>query len=135
MFQGIGITVELYSTQFWAAQIPVERLTTPEAAVITFSGSQGFLVLIAGVLLSFAFQLLLSNFFIALGISYSDVENQSDADSDSSDLDNKITKIGTVVGLRTLGTFSITLFSGCFLAVKLSLIHDVFLGAILGLVI
>lgn len=135
MFQGIGITVELYSTQFWAAQIPVERLTTPEAAVITFSGSQGFLVLIAGVLLSFAFQLLLSNFFIALGISYSDVENQSDADSDSSDLDNKITKIGTVVGLRTLGTISITLFSGCFLAVKLSLIHDVFLGAILGLVI
>lgn len=121
----------LYSTQLWMAQIPVE-LTTSADAVLTFSGSQGFFVLIAGVLLAFAFQLLLSNFFIALGISYSDSENQDD-DSDS--LNDKITQIGTVVGLRALGTLSITLFIGCFLAVKLSLIHDAFLGAILGLVI
>jgi len=132
MFQGVEITVGQYRPQFWTAQISVaQQITTPEAAVLTFSGSQGFLVLIAGVLLAFAFQLLLSNFFIALGISYPESEDQDDSDS----VDDKITKIGTVVGLRTLGTISITLFIGCFLAVKLSLIHDAFLGAILGLVI
>jgi len=96
-----------------------------------FSGSQGFLVLIAGLVLAFAFQLLLANFFIALGISYSD-DKQSDK---SETLDDTINKIGTIVGLRTLGTFSITLFGACFLAVKLSLVNDPVLGAIFGLVI
>lgn len=122
--------VELWRWQSWTAQI-LAQFTAPDA-VLTLSGSQGFLVLIAGVLLAFAFQLLLSNFFIALGISYSDSEDQSD-DTDS--LDDKITKIGIVVGLRALGTLSITLFGACFLAVKLSLVHDEILGAILGLVI
>ncbi len=97
-----------------------------------FSGSQGFLVLIAGLVLAFAFQLLLANFFIALGISYSDSEAQADK---SETLDDTIDKIGTIVGLRTLGTLSITLFSACFLAVKLSLVDDVVLGAIFGLTI
>lgn len=119
-----------WSWQFWTAQI-LAQVTTSDA-VLTLSGSQGFLVLIAGVLLAFAFQLLLSNFFIALGISYSDSEEQS---NDTNSLDDKITKIGTVVGLRTLGTISITLFCACFLAVKLSLVNKEIVGAILGLVI
>ncbi len=97
-----------------------------------FSGSQGFLVLIAGLVLAFAFQLLLANFFIALGISYSDSEEQTD---ESETLDDTIDKIGTIVGLRTLGTLSITLFGACFLAVKLSLVNDAILGAIFGLTI
>lgn len=129
MFQ----SAELGNLQFWKAQILVAQEVTTSKDAVTLSGSQGFLVLIAGVLLAFAFQLLLSNFFIALGISYSDSEEQSDNQSDS--LDDKITKIGIVVGLRTLGTISITLFLGCFLAVKLSLVHDEFIGAILGLLI
>jgi len=97
-----------------------------------FSGSQGFLVLIAGLVLAFAFQLLLANFFIALGISYADSEEQTD---ESETLDDTIDKIGTIVGLRTLGTLSITLFGACFLAVKLSLVNDEVLGAIFGLTI
>lgn len=97
-----------------------------------FSGSQGFLVLIAGLVLAFAFQLLLANFFIALGISYSDSESQKD---EAETLDDTIDKIGTIVGLRTLGTLSITLFGACFLAVKLSLVNDEVLGAIFGLTI
>lgn len=111
------------------------ELTTSNNTLNTFSGSQGLLILIAGVLLAFAFQLLLSNFFIALGISYAESESSVDAETQSSSLSNKIDEIGTVVGLRTLGTISITLFVACFLAVKLSFVHDGFLGAILGLII
>lgn len=118
-------TLEL-SYRHWLAQVAV-----PSESNTVLSGSQGFLVLVAGIVLAFAFQLLLANFFIALGISYS--EDESDDRTDS--LDETIDKIGTVVGLRTLGTFSITLFGACFLAVKLSLVHDAILGAILGLVI
>ncbi len=109
------------------AYLPVGSVTNS-----VFSGSQGFLVLIAGLVLAFAFQLLLANFFIALGISYSDSEEQID---ESETLDDTIDKIGTIVGLRTLGTLSITLFGACFLAVKLSLVNDEVLGAIFGLTI
>ena len=123
-------SAELGNLQFWITHILVAQEVTTSKDTVVLSGSQGFLVLIAGVLLAFAFQLLLSNFFIALGISYSDSEEQSDNQSDS--LDDKITKIGIVVGLRTLGTISITLFLGCFLAVKLSLVHDEFMVQFLG---
>ncbi len=109
-------------------------LDAPLASVpnAVFSGSQGFLVLIAGLVLAFAFQLLLANFFIALGISYSNSEEESD---EAETLDDTIDKIGTIVGLRTLGTLSLTLFGACFLAIKLSLVNDAVLGAIFGLVI
>lgn len=134
MFPSVGITVGLCSTQFWMAQIPAaQAITNPEDAALTLSGSQGFLAIIAGLVLAFALQLLLTNFFIALGISYSDSENQEDEQSGS--LNDTITSIGTIVGLRALGTFSITLFTACFLAVKISLVSDIVLGAILGLVI
>jgi len=123
-------SAELGNLQFWTTQILVTQEVTTSKDAIALSGSQGFLVLIAGVLLAFAFQLLLSNFFIALGISYSDSEDQLDNESDS--LDDKITKSGIVVRLRTLGTISITLFLGCFLAVKLSLVHDEFMVQFLG---
>lgn len=128
MLDWVGKTLALTSQKYWLAQIAVE----PGTISSVLSGSQGFLVLVAGIVLAFAFQLLLANFFIALGISYSDSDNSDDrADS----LDETIDKIGTIVGLRTLGTFSITLFGACFLAVKLSLLHNAILGAILGLVI
>jgi hypothetical protein len=127
MLQWVGIVQELNNMLGAIAYVPIGSITNS-----VFSGSQGFLVLIAGLVLAFAFQLLLANFFIALGISYSDSDEQSD---DSETLDDTITKIGTIVGLRTLGTFSITLFGACFLAVKLSLVNDAVLGAIFGLVI
>lgn len=135
----VGITLGPCSTQCWTAQIPIAQIVTnPEDAGIILSGSQGFLILTAGLVLAFAFQLLLTNFFIALGISYSGSENQSDADSDersSGSMDDTINKVGTTVGLRALATVSITLFIASFLAVKLCLRHDAVLGAIFGLVI
>ena len=124
--------------QYWMAQIfMASEIITPEDIGQTLSGGGGFLILIAGLLLAFAFQLLLTNFFVALGISYSDSENQSDADyiNQASDMDDKIDRVGIIVGLRALGTFSITLFIACFLAVKLCPVHDELLGAILGLII
>ena len=80
-----------------------------------FSGSQGFLVLIAGLVLAFAFQLLLANFFIALGISYSDSEEQTD---ESETLDDTIDKIGTIVGLRNAGNSEHYLIWGLFFGGK-----------------
>jgi len=120
-------------TQSLVTQVPVE-VTTSKNIALSFSGSQGFLVLIAGILLAIAFQLLIANFFIALGISYSDAEDESSSDQEDS-LDETITKVGTVVGLRTLGTISISLFTACFMATKLCLTHDPALGAILGILI
>lgn len=52
MIQCVG----MWGWQFWIAQI-LAQVTTPENVVLTLSGTQGFLVLIAGVLLAFAFQL------------------------------------------------------------------------------
>lgn len=134
MFADMEIILELCNNkQYWTLQtFTTAGIITPEASGQILSGTQGFLVLIAGLLLAFAFQLLLTNFFIALGISYSESDDRLDADAD---LDDKINEIGTIVGLRALGTFSITLFIACFLAVKLSPVRDEFLGAILGLLV
>lgn len=132
MIPGIELTLRR-SAEFWPAQIPVE-VTALEDVALSFSGSQGFLVIVAGIVLAIAFQLLITNFFIALGISYSDSEDQPDSDAGDS-IDDRITKVGAVVGLRTLGTISISLFAACFLAVKLCLTDNAVLGAILGIVI
>jgi len=81
-------------TQFWITQIAaLEQMSISEYNLSNFSGSQGFLVLIAGVLLAFAFQILLSNFFIALGSSYSDSTPLDSDVNDDSSLDNKIARL------------------------------------------
>jgi len=132
MIQGIELSLRC-STGFWIGKIPV-RVTALEDVALSFSGSQGFLVLVAGIVLAIAFQLLITNFFIALGISYSDSEDESDFHVGDS-MDDRITRVGTVVGLRTLGTISLSLFAACFLSIKLCLTGDSTLGAILGIVI
>jgi len=132
MVSGIELTLRC-SAELWLAQIPVE-VTALKDVALSFSGSQGFLVIVAGIFLAIAFQLLLTNFFIALGISYSDSEDRPDPNAGDS-MDDRITKVGAVVGLRTLGTISISLFAACFLSVKLCLTDDAVLGAILGTVI
>ncbi len=138
MFQSTEIMVGLYKPLLWVAQIPVEpsNVTPAQASVLT-SGPRFFVALISGVILAFAFQLVLTNLSLAAGISY--LGHSSDSDSDSGEvgsLGGSIRKIGTAVGIWTLVTVTIALLIASFLAVKLSLvILDPGLGAILGLVI
>ncbi|MCC5668603.1 MFS transporter [Nostoc sp. CHAB 5784] len=138
MFQSTEIMLGLYKPLLWLAQVPVEssNVTPAQASVLT-SGPRFFVALISGVILAFAFQLVLTNLSLAAGISY--LGHSSDSDSDSGEagsLGGNIRKIGTAVGIWTLVTVTIALLIASFLAVKLS--QEIFspgLGAILGLVI
>jgi nucleoid DNA-binding protein len=116
------------------AQIPVNtpNVTPAQASVLT-SGPRFFVALISGVILAFAFQLVLTNLSIAAGISYLGHPSES---QEVESFGGTIRKIGTRLGIWTLVTVTVALFIACFLAVKLSLlILDPRLGAILGLVI
>ncbi|ADI65839.1 MFS transporter [Trichormus azollae] len=119
---------------WWMAQIPVNtpNVTPAQASVLT-SGPRFFVALISGVILAFAFQLVLTNLSIAAGISYLGHPSES---QEVESFGGTIRKIGTRLGIWTLVTVTVALFIACFLAVKLSLlILDPRLGAILGLVI
>ncbi|MFW9261851.1 MFS transporter [Nostoc sp. CALU 546] len=138
MFQSTDIMLGLYKPLLWVAQIPAESSNvTPAQASALVSGPRFFVALISGVILAFAFQLVLTNLSLAAGISY--LGHSSDSDSDDGEvgsLGGSIRKIGTAVGIWTLITVTIALLIASFLAVKLSLvILDPGLGAILGLVI
>ncbi|HLO86160.1 MAG TPA: MFS transporter, partial [Nostocaceae cyanobacterium] len=124
----------LYKPILWLVQIPVDttNVTPAQASVIT-SGPRFFVALISGVILAFAFQLVLTNLSIAAGISYL---GHPTTGEEGDNLGGTIRKIGTRLGIWTLVTVTIALLIACFLAVKLSLlILDPRLGAILGLVI
>ncbi|BAZ49980.1 hypothetical protein NIES4103_25930 [Nostoc sp. NIES-4103] len=136
MFQCTEIMLGLYKPLLWLAQnqIGVPDVSPAEASVLT-SGPRFFVALISGVILAFAFQLVLTNLSVAAGISY--LGRPSDSDSgEAGSFGGTIRKIGTAVGIWTLVTVTIALLIASFLAVKLSLvIFDPRLGAILGLVI
>ncbi|PMB45372.1 hypothetical protein CEN40_12220 [Fischerella thermalis CCMEE 5205] len=138
MFQSTVTTLELSQSLFWIAQVIVRpQDISPAQASVAFSGPRFFTALISGVILAFAFQLVLTNLSVAAGISY--LGRPSDSNSDHgevSSLGGTIRKIGTVVGIWTLITVTIALAIACFLAVRMSLvIFSPGLGAILGLVI
>lgn len=122
------------------AQVPIDGAATrPEDAALVFSGPKFFVALISGVVLAFAFQLVLTNLSVAAGISYlgrdSDHSDHDHHDHDSGSVGGTIRKIGFAVGIWTLITVTIALFLACLLAVKLSLFESAALGAIVGLVI
>jgi uncharacterized protein YneF (UPF0154 family) len=110
-----------------------QEALTPEEASVLFSGPKFLVALLAGVLMAFAFQLLLTNFSVAAGISSWEIDSDSDDESES--LGSKIRSVQTKIGAWALLTVSIALFIACFLAVKLSLIESESLGAIIGVVI
>jgi nucleoid DNA-binding protein len=137
MFQSWGTALGLSSGILWLAQVPADpQVNTAEEAALVFSGPQFFTALIAGVLLAFGFQLLLTNLSVAAGISYLGNQSDSDDDDKGGSVGGTIRKISTGVGIWTLVTVTIALFFACFLAVKLSLLRDdALLGLIIGLVI
>lgn len=114
------------------AQLASPGIDTPEEAALIFSGPQFFIALLSGLILSFGFQLLLTNLSVAAGISYVG-HSSSSSDSDSGGIGPR--KIGIAFGIWTLITVSLALFFACLLAVKLSLYNSALLGAITGLVI
>jgi hypothetical protein len=126
------------SPPLWSAQLTQPGVTTTEQAAFIFSGPQFFIALIAGIVLAFGFQLLLTNLSVAAGVSILGTQFDSHRSSSSSSggsLGSTIQKVGTAAGAWTLITVSIALFFACWLAVKLSLVTLPFLGVILGLVI
>ncbi|PMB10694.1 hypothetical protein CI592_04380 [Fischerella thermalis CCMEE 5328] len=138
MFQSTVTTLELSQSLFWIAQVIVQpQDISPAQASVAFSGPRFFTALISGVILAFAFQLVLTNLSVAAGISYLGRPSDSNSDyGEVSSLGGTIRKIGTAVGIWTLITVTIALAIACFLAVKMSLvIFSPGLGAILGLVI
>jgi hypothetical protein len=138
MFQSAEIMLGLCKPLFWMAQIPADSSSfTPAQASVLTSGPRFFVALISGVILAFAFQLVLTNLSVAAGISYLGRPSTSDSGSEEvGSLGGTIRKIGTAVGIWTLVTVTIASLIASFLAVKLSLlVLDPGLGAILGLVI
>lgn len=93
-----------------------------------------FITLFAGLMMAFAFQFLLTSFGIAAGVTALGYLPESSAEPAESADENPVS-IGFAVGLGTLLTVNTVLFLSCFLAVKLSLIQSVGLGAIFGIVI
>jgi nucleoid DNA-binding protein len=122
MFQNFGIANLL------SAQV---RTPADEFALEFLSGPQFFIALIAGVVMAFAFQFLLSNFSIATGIS----AGINPSDTDAKGWGKKIRRIEAKVGSATLFIVNVALFIACFLAVKLTLIQDAGLAAIVAVVI
>ncbi|HEY9816325.1 MAG TPA: hypothetical protein V6D20_11080, partial [Candidatus Obscuribacterales bacterium] len=87
-----------------------------------------------GVVMAFAFQLLLTNLAIAV-IATPDSPSSNSSNSDSESLGDTVHGIETKVGLGLLVSVSLALFAACFLAVKLSLLSSPGLGAITGIII
>jgi nucleoid DNA-binding protein/DNA-binding transcriptional regulator YhcF (GntR family) len=155
MLQNVEIMMQFYNAQFWGQQLPVARqfpVVSPGAAPanqaliptqnVIFSTPQFFAALIAGVLMAFAFQFLLTNLSVAANISFE--ENSLETDSES--LGNQVRKIGVKVGVLTLIIVTTALFLACFLAIKMTLISSgnfgrislttsMSLGAIMGVII
>ncbi len=134
MFQGVLTILEWNWLPFGLAPITLaQEVLTPEEASVLFSGPKFLVALLAGVSMAIAFQLLLTNFSVAVGISSWEID--SDSDDESEGLGKAIRKVQAKVGAWTLITASIALFIACFFAVKLSLIESAFLGSIIGVVI
>jgi len=129
------LAFKLWRSPFLLAQYSiVERDLTPEASSILFSGPKFLVALLAGILMAFAFQLLLTNFTVAVGVPLL-ISGDGDDDDEPDTLGGKVRKIEAKIGLWALMTGSIALFGACYLAVKLSLIESALLGIIIGVVI
>lgn len=99
--------------------------------MMVFSTGNFLLALVVGVVMAFAFQLLLTNLAIAV---IATPDSPSD-DKDTQSLGHTIRGIETKVGLGLSVSVSLALFVASFLAVKLSLLSSPALGAITGVII
>ncbi|HEY9625034.1 MAG TPA: hypothetical protein V6C78_32205 [Crinalium sp.] len=96
---------------------------------------QVFTTLIIGLLMAFAFQLLLTNLGIALGVTALAFRGKSNSQPSSGSLGGTMRTVGLAAGLGILITINVVLFAASFLSVRLSPVPDPLLGGILGIVI
>ncbi len=132
MFQYLQMLPSLSEQFFQIAQITADPSVVAGGNIAVFSGPQFLVALVSGLMMTFGFQLLLTNLSVAF-ITFPRGSSGSDHESES--LGSTIRSIETKVGLWVLVTVSIALFIACFLAVKLSLVTSATLGAIIGVVI
>lgn len=109
-----------------------QTTTIPEFSVLNFlTGPQFFIALIAGVLMAFAFQFLLTNLSLAADISSGIDPTEGEAQS----WGKKVRGLESKFGAWLLFTVNTAVFGACFLAVKLTLIQNLWLAAIISMVI
>jgi plasmid maintenance system antidote protein VapI len=113
------------------AQTSTDSTIVTNGGIAVFSGPQFLVALVSGLMMTFGFQLLLTNLSVAF-ISFPRTSTDKD-DSDS--VGSSFRSIETKIGIWVIVTVSIALFIACFLAVKLSLVASSTLGAIIGIVI
>ena len=131
MFQTLKTLLELGSHPIPIAQVSVEPGVIALEEELMFSGPQFLVALIAGLMMAFAFQFLLTNLSVAFVASPGALPDSDESES----IGKTIRGIETKLGLFVLITVSIALFIASFLAIKLSLVGSTTLGAILGVVI
>jgi uncharacterized protein YfkK (UPF0435 family) len=130
------LAFNLYQLPLKLAQYTIfEENLMPEESSVLFSGPQFLVALLAGVVMAFAFQLLLTNFTVAVGVPILTSDDDDDDDDEPDTIGGKVRKAEAKIGPWALITGTIALFSACYLAVKLSLISSAPLGIILGIVI
>ncbi len=108
--------------------------------LISRNSGSFFIAITAGILLAFAFQFIITNLAVALGITaIGNVRKSGNSDSDSSSGSSGSTptgvKISTGAGIFMLVTLSVSLFFASLIAVKLSLVPGNIIGFSLGLII
>jgi ElaB/YqjD/DUF883 family membrane-anchored ribosome-binding protein len=133
MFSSLETALKLYELHGLQSMPLAQAVVIPEVSV-AFSGPKFLVAMLSGVLMAFAFQFLLTNFSVAVGIAALGGDS-SDDDDNSQSLGSTIRGVEAKVGIWALITASIALFVASFLAVKLSLIGSAALGAIIGVVI
>jgi hypothetical protein len=134
MFQSVGTILKwVWLPMEIAPRNGTSESLTPEQVSLLFSGPKLIVALLAGILMALAFQFLLTNFSLAVGIL--SLGSDSATGGESSTWGGTIRKIENKVGFWGLVSASIALSMACFLAVKLSLIESMLLGAIMGVVI
>ncbi|MBD2088983.1 hypothetical protein H6F67_03835 [Microcoleus sp. FACHB-1515] len=123
--------LELWQAQLWTA-LPVMQI----APVV--NTPQTFVAIVAGLVMAIAFQLLVANLGIAIGVTALGLRLVKKADAAEEAKPEKSSSVGTIglaAGLGILLTINVVLFAACFLAGKLSLAVSPFVGGIIGVVI
>jgi hypothetical protein len=130
MLANLGFLFSSGDQSLHLAQIRIE----PGAFVLENGSSTQLIVgLLSGIMMAFAFQLLLTNLSVAFIASPGAIP---DLDSDSDDgLMSTIQGIETKIGVGALITVSIALYVASYLAVKFSLVTSAYIGAIIGVTI